>query len=116
MLGCFHLIIVLITVGEPVPEYQIPFTDIVGDNPTLETMTNVVVTEKKRPRLFDIWNTNKASLNQVSNYWSICGSVLSTKCDPLINHQALLLHIPASFSLAIKKSSMIIHSVSPAEF
>lgn len=42
-----------------VGEYQLPFYDIVGEAPTLETMHKVAAIDKERPKLPDSWDTNK---------------------------------------------------------
>ena len=47
-----------------VPDYQMPFEEEVGQHPTMEEMQNLVVAEKKRPRLPDFSQHKVRSLLQ----------------------------------------------------
>lgn len=44
-----------------VADHMLPFSDIAGEEPTLETMIKLVVVEKRRPLLCELWEKNKAS-------------------------------------------------------
>ncbi len=48
-----------IIIGEVVGDHMVPFSDIAGENPTMETMSKIVVTEKRRPLLNALWNEDK---------------------------------------------------------
>ncbi|XP_003384911.3 PREDICTED: bone morphogenetic protein receptor type-1B-like [Amphimedon queenslandica] len=43
----------------PVPPYQSPFFDMVGEKPTLDQMKEIVVINKQRPLLPEKWNNDK---------------------------------------------------------
>ena len=95
-----HFYQCVFNIGGTVPDYQVPFTDVVGMNPTLETMTRIVVTEKKRPHLFEVWNTDKArSASSISSYEPL------TPCQGFIGFNLIALRGFVHFVTTFRSSS-----------
>ena len=49
------------TEDEDVPDYQLPFQDLVGERATLEMFKDIVVTSKIRPSLATSWRNHQVT-------------------------------------------------------
>ena len=55
VLAISSLFVCLLFLAEDVPQYQLPFEDLAGSRPSLDTMKDIVVSNKLRPSLPSIW-------------------------------------------------------------
>ena len=59
--------------ADDVPEYQLPFEDLAGLRPSLDTMKDIVVSNKLRPSLPSIWTNDEVSEDGIHVHVHVCG-------------------------------------------
>ncbi|OAF69279.1 hypothetical protein A3Q56_02959 [Intoshia linei] len=55
------------------PNYKLPFSEDIGNDPSIEEMKHVVLTLKKRPLSYKIWNTSRLMMDiyrMISECWA----------------------------------------------
>jgi TGF-beta receptor type-1 len=58
--------------AEVVPEYRLPYHDLVSPDPAIEEMRKVVCGDGARPELPDHWTTDKGTLLQMAKLMAEC--------------------------------------------
>ena len=58
MISCFTILL-----AEDVPCYQLPFEEVAGIRPSLDTMKDIVVTGKLRPALPPMWANDEVNIS-----------------------------------------------------
>ena len=58
-LQLFTLVVVLTLLSGIVAEYQVPFYDCVGNDPSFDEMRRVVCIERRRPEIPNRWNNSE---------------------------------------------------------